>query len=117
MPDEDSSEFQLNIQAPEGTSLEETQVEIARSPATSATTESQYTISSVAIRTNNTPYQGTIYVRLVNIADASSAAGDDGFCAGQDFEPSRIRRPALAHQVSAGAFMSAAGMSAASVHT
>jgi HAE1 family hydrophobic/amphiphilic exporter-1 len=70
IPDDDSSEFQLSIQAPEGTSLEGTQVLIARIARDIRQLDGvKYTISSVADTDQRNPYQGTIYVRLVNIAD------------------------------------------------
>jgi HAE1 family hydrophobic/amphiphilic exporter-1 len=70
IPDEDSSEFQLSIQAPEGTSLEATQVIVSRIARDIRTLSGvQYTISSVADTEQRNPYEGTIYVRLVNIAD------------------------------------------------
>ena len=70
IPDDDSSEFQLSIQAPEGTSLEATQVLIARIARDIRTLNGvEYTIASVADTDQRNPYQGTIYVRLVNIAD------------------------------------------------
>ncbi len=69
-PDEDSSEFQLSIQAPEGTSLEATQVVISRIARDIRLLDGvRYTISSVADTEQRNPYQGTVYVRLVNIAD------------------------------------------------
>jgi HAE1 family hydrophobic/amphiphilic exporter-1 len=70
LPDDDSSEFQVNVQAPEGTTLEATQVlvsricrEIRKLPGVN------YTIASVADNEQRNPYQGTAYVRLVNLAD------------------------------------------------
>jgi hydrophobic/amphiphilic exporter-1 (mainly G- bacteria), HAE1 family len=72
IPDEDSSEFQLSVQAPEGTSLEETQVILARIARDIRQLDGvRYTISSVADTDQRNPYQGTVYVRLVNIADRS----------------------------------------------
>ncbi len=70
LPDEDSSEFQLNVQAPEGTSLEATQVLIARiARDIRQLNGARYTISSVADTDERTPYKGTIYVRLVDLDD------------------------------------------------
>lgn len=69
-PDEDSSEFQLSVQAPEGTSLEATQVVISRIARDIRQLDGvRYTISSVADTEQRNPYQGTVYVRLVNLAD------------------------------------------------
>ena len=70
MPDDDSSEFQVSVQAPEGTSLEATQVLIARIARDIRQLDGvRYTIASVADTEQRNPYQGTVYVRLVNIAD------------------------------------------------
>jgi HAE1 family hydrophobic/amphiphilic exporter-1 len=70
IPDDDSSEFQLSLQAPEGTSLEATQVLVARIARDIRKLNGvRYTIGSVADTEQRNPYQGTIYVRLVNIAD------------------------------------------------
>jgi hydrophobic/amphiphilic exporter-1 (mainly G- bacteria), HAE1 family len=70
IPDDDSSEFELSILAPEGTSLEATQVMIARIARDIRKLDgARYTISSVADTDQRNPYQGTIYVRLVNLAD------------------------------------------------
>jgi len=70
IPDEDSSEFQLSVQAPEGTSLEATQVLVARIARDIRQLDGvRYTIASVADTEQRNPYQGTVYVRLVNIAD------------------------------------------------
>ena len=72
LPDDDSSEFQVNVQAPEGTSLEATQVLIARIARDIRRLGGvQYTIASVADTDQRNHYQGTAYVRLVNIADRS----------------------------------------------
>jgi len=70
LPDEDSSEFQLNVQAPEGTSLEATQVLIARIARDIRKLNGvRYSIGSVADTDERTPYKGTIYVRLVDLDD------------------------------------------------
>jgi len=70
MPDDDSSEFQVNIQAPEGTTLEATRVMVARIAREIRQLDGvRYTIASVADTDQRLPYQGTAYVRLVNIAE------------------------------------------------
>ena len=70
IPDEDSSEFQLSVLAPEGTSLEATQVLTARIARDIRRLDGvRYTIASVADTEERNPYQGTVYVRLVNLAD------------------------------------------------
>lgn len=68
-PDEDSSEFEVSIQAKEGTSLEATQVLITRIAREIRQLNGvRYTVSSVADTDERIPYKGTIYVRLVDIA-------------------------------------------------
>ncbi len=72
LPDDDSSEFQVNIQAPEGTSLEATQVivaRIARDIRRLGGVNVKYTIASVADTEQHIPYQGKAYVRMVPLAN------------------------------------------------
>ncbi|MBU4271321.1 MAG: efflux RND transporter permease subunit [Planctomycetes bacterium] len=70
IPDDDSSEFQVNVQAPEGTSLEATQVLIARIARDVRRLDGvKYTIASVADTAQHNAHKGNAYVRLVNIAD------------------------------------------------
>jgi HAE1 family hydrophobic/amphiphilic exporter-1 len=70
LPDDDASEFQVNVQAPEGTSLEATQVLIARIARDIRQLDGvRYTIASVADTEQRIPYEGMAYVRLVNIAN------------------------------------------------
>ena len=69
MPDEDSSEFQLSVRAAEGTSLEATQMLVARIARDIRRLDGvRYTIASVADSEARNPYQGSVYVRLVDIA-------------------------------------------------
>lgn len=69
VPEDDSSDFQVNVQAPEGTSLEATRVLIARLARELRQLDGvRYTVASVADTEQRNPYQGTIYVRLVPIA-------------------------------------------------
>ncbi len=116
IPDEDSSEFQLSVQTAEGTSLEATQVKIARIARDIRTLDGvKYTISSVADTDQRNPYQGTIYVRLVNIADRQY-----GQLEMMDFVRKNIlKKPEYQfdHPVSVTpvSFVSGGGMSAASV--
>lgn len=116
-PDEDSSEFQLSVQAPEGTSLEATQILISRiARDIRAIGGVQYTISSVADTEQRNPYQGTIYVRLVNIADREYGQLDV-----MDFVRKHVlTKPGyvaenLRISVTPVSFMSGGGMSAATV--
>ena len=75
-PEEDSSEFQVSVLAPEGRSLEYTQVQIARIARDIRTLpDVRYTIGSVADSDQRNPYEGTIYVRLTNIADRKVGPG------------------------------------------
>ncbi len=70
IPDDDSSEFQVNVQAPEGTSLEATQVLIARIARDVRRLDGvKYTIASVADTDQHYSHKGNAYVRLVDIAD------------------------------------------------
>ncbi len=70
LPDDDSSEFQVNLQAPEGTALEATQVLVARIARDIRQLDGvKYTIASVADTEQRNSHQGTVYVRLVDIAD------------------------------------------------
>ena len=69
MPTEDSSDFQLSVMAPEGTSLEATQMYITRIARDMRRLDGvRYTIASVADTEARNPYQGTVYVRLVDMA-------------------------------------------------
>jgi HAE1 family hydrophobic/amphiphilic exporter-1 len=69
MPNEDSSDFQLSVLAPEGTSLEATQMLVTRIARDVRRLDGvRYTIASVADTEARNPYQGTVYVRLVDIA-------------------------------------------------
>jgi hydrophobic/amphiphilic exporter-1 (mainly G- bacteria), HAE1 family len=116
VPDEDSSEFQLSVQTPEGTSLEATQVIVSRIARDIRTLSGvQYTISSVADTEQRNPYQGTVYVRLVKLADR-----EYGQLEIMDFVRENIlKKPEyqFEHPISVTpvAFMSGGGMSAASV--
>ncbi len=116
VPDEDSSEFQLSVQTPEGTSLEATQVVLSRIARDIRTLNGvRYTISSVADTDQRNHFQGTIYVRLVNIADR-----DYDQLQIMDFVRKKILNKAeyqFDHPVSVTpvSFMSGGGMSAASV--
>ena len=115
-PDEDSSEFQLSVQTPEGTSLEATQVVLSRIARDIRTLNGvRYTISSVADTDQRNHFQGTIYVRLVNIADR-----DYGQLEIMDFVRKNIlNKPEYLfdHPVSVTpvSFFSGGGMSAANV--
>ena len=68
IPDEDSSEFQLSVLAPEGTSLEANEVLVARIARDIRELDGvRYTIASVADTEQRSPHQGSVYVRLVNL--------------------------------------------------
>jgi HAE1 family hydrophobic/amphiphilic exporter-1 len=70
IPDDDSSEFQVSVRAPEGTSLEATQVLVARIARDIRKLQGvKYTLASVADTDQRIAYQGTAYVRLVDLAE------------------------------------------------
>ena len=70
IPDDDSSEFQVSVQAPKGRPWRPRRSLIARIARDIRQLNGvKYTISSVADTEQRNPYQGTVYVRLVNIAD------------------------------------------------
>ena len=114
-PDEDSSEFQVNVQAPEGTSLEGTQVIIARiAREVRQLNGVKYTISSVADTEQRNPYQGTIYTRLVNIADREYGQLEIMDFVRKNILP-RFTADKLRISVTPVSFMSGGGMSSASI--
>ena len=101
----------------EGRSLEFTQVQIARIARDIRTLpDVRYTIGSVADSDQRNPYEGTIYVRLTNIADRK--AGQDQMQIMQHVRK-RILPPYVADNlrisVTPVSFISGGGMSAASV--
>lgn len=70
MPTDDSSEFQVNVHAPEGTSLEATQLIIARIAREVRNFDGvKYTITNVADTEQKNAHKGSAYARLVDIAD------------------------------------------------
>ncbi len=114
-PDEDSSEFQVNVQAPEGTSLEGTQVIIARIAREIRQLNGvKYTISSVADTEQRNPYQGTIYTRLVNIADREYGQLEVMDFVRKNILP-RYKADKLRISVTPVSFMSGGGMSSANI--
>lgn len=69
LPDDDQAEFEVKVRAPEGTSLEATFVildRIARSVRTLSGVE--YTLTSVADSDQRIANEGTVYVRMVPVA-------------------------------------------------
>jgi HAE1 family hydrophobic/amphiphilic exporter-1 len=67
LPDDDQSEFQVQIRTPEGTSLEATQVIMARVAREIRQLNGvEYTIASTADTTERIANVGSIYVRLVD---------------------------------------------------
>jgi hydrophobic/amphiphilic exporter-1 (mainly G- bacteria), HAE1 family len=115
VPDEDSSEFQISIQAPEGTTLEKTLVRAAQLARDIRTLDGvRYTTASVADTEQRNPYQGTVYVRLVNIADRTYGQLEMM----QFVRENILTKPEYADlrpSVTPVSFMSGGGMSAASV--
>ena len=116
-PEEDSSEFQVSVRAPEGRSLEYTQVQIARiARDIRRLPDVKYTIGSVADSDQRNPYEGTIYVRLTNIADRMS--GQDQMQIMDQVRRDVLPPYAADHlriSVTPVSFISGGGMSAASV--
>jgi hydrophobic/amphiphilic exporter-1 (mainly G- bacteria), HAE1 family len=115
IPDEDSSEFQISIQAPEGTTLEKTLVRVAQLARDVRTLDGvRYTTASVADTEQRNPYQGTVYVRLVNIADRTYGQLEMM----QFVRENVLTKPEFADlrpSVTPVSFISGGGMSAASV--
>ncbi|MEZ5290975.1 MAG: efflux RND transporter permease subunit [Vicinamibacterales bacterium] len=66
MPNDDQSEFEVGLRAPEGTSLEATELVAGRIGAAirQALPDVDYTLVTVGDDPSRTPNQGTIYVRL-----------------------------------------------------
>ncbi|HBF33879.1 TPA: AcrB/AcrD/AcrF family protein, partial [Candidatus Sumerlaeota bacterium] len=68
IPDDDQSEFQISVRTPEGTSIEATQVILARIAREVRTINGiKYTIASVADSDQHTANDGNIYVRMVEM--------------------------------------------------
>ena len=68
IPDDDQSQFQVSVQAPEGTTLEATRAILSRMADDIRQLNGVcYTISSVGDDEQRTAYKGTIYVRLVKV--------------------------------------------------
>lgn len=69
MPDDDRSEIEVSIRAPEGTSLEQTELTLNRlaSQIRQQVPEVDYTIVTAGADEARTPNSGSVYVRLVPI--------------------------------------------------
>jgi HAE1 family hydrophobic/amphiphilic exporter-1 len=68
IPDDDESQFEVNVQAPEGTTLEATRAIVARMARDVRKLDGvRYSIASVGNDEQRTAYKGSIYVRLVNV--------------------------------------------------
>jgi HAE1 family hydrophobic/amphiphilic exporter-1 len=77
LPDDDQSDFEIGVQAPEGTSLEATQALVARMARDVRKLNGvRYTIASVADDEQHTANKGTIYVRLVGVSERSFSQMD-----------------------------------------
>ena len=74
LPEDDQSEFEVNVRAPEGTSLEKTDLIINRLASRIRQTypEVAYTLVTVADDQARTPNQGTVYIRLKPLEDRAS---------------------------------------------
>jgi HAE1 family hydrophobic/amphiphilic exporter-1 len=72
LPEDDQSEFLVNVQTPEGTSLEATQVLVQRiAREVRGGNGVMYTLSTVGEGEQQDPTKGGVYVKLVNIAERS----------------------------------------------
>ncbi|MCX6550405.1 MAG: efflux RND transporter permease subunit, partial [Acidobacteria bacterium] len=93
LPIDDQSEFEISVRAPEGTSLEATELTSNRIAANLRSTlaEVAFTMVTVADDTARTPNSATIYVRLVPISERSRDV----------FEVSDIIRRTLVQQYAA----------------
>ena len=92
LPDDDQSDFEIGIQAPEGTSLEATQALVTRMARDVRQLNGvRYTIASVADDEQRTANKGTIYVRLVGICRAVLQPDGRrwGSCVRTSFRPMR----------------------------
>ncbi|MBL8144056.1 MAG: efflux RND transporter permease subunit, partial [Acidobacteria bacterium] len=71
IPDDDQSEFEVNVRAPEGTSLEKTALLATRIAARvrERLPEVAYTLTTTADDPAHTPNQATIYVRLAPVGE------------------------------------------------
>jgi HAE1 family hydrophobic/amphiphilic exporter-1 len=68
IPDNDESQFQISVQAPEGTTLEATRAIVARIARDVRLLPGvRYSIASVGDDEQRTAYKGTVYVRLVKV--------------------------------------------------
>lgn len=116
-PDEDSSEFQINVQAPENTSLEATGVLVKRIAREVRATIPNviYTVSSVADTDQRNPYEGTVYVRLVNIADRKEGQLAIMDVVRKSVLPKYVAAEQLRVSVTPVSFISGGGMSEANV--
>ena len=77
MPTDDSSEFQVNVHAPEGTSLEATQLYISRiARDVRKLAGVKYTITNVADTEQKNAHKGSAYARLVDIAERDFSQAD-----------------------------------------
>jgi hydrophobic/amphiphilic exporter-1 (mainly G- bacteria), HAE1 family len=68
VPDDDSAQFEINVRAPEGTSLEQTRSIMDRiAREVREVSGVRYTIASVGADEQHTANKGTVYVRLVDL--------------------------------------------------
>ncbi len=118
LPDDDSSEFQVSVQAPEGTSLEATQVLIARIARDIRQLGGvDYTIASVADTDQRNPYQGTAMFVWSTSPSASTARWKSRISCGSNILP-KYAADKLRHQRHARvAFIIGGGISAATSST
>ncbi len=88
LPDEDESQYQINLRAPEGTSLDETRIlatrlagEVERAPGV------RYAVTTIGDDPQKTPNLATIYVKLVPPSERSFSQIDVMDAARRDILP------------------------------
>jgi len=90
LPVNDEAEFEVNVRAPEGTSLAATQIIVERLAREVRTVNGvDYTLVTIGNNDQGTPNVGNIYVRLVNPEDRAASQGD---------LMQRVREDVIAHQ-------------------
>jgi multidrug efflux pump subunit AcrB len=86
----DEAEFEVNVRAPEGTSLAATQIIVERLAREVRTVNGvDYTLVTIGNNDQGTPNVGNIYVRLVDPEDREASQGD---------LMERVREDVIAHQ-------------------
>ena len=102
LPDDDQSEFEVKVRAPEGTSLEATFVLLDRiSRDVRRLGGVQYTLTSVADSDQRIANEGTVYVRMAPLRRAAvQPVRDDELC--PQGNPAALSSAGVAHQRESG---------------